>query len=329
MPISGLEDAETARDIISLAFREAGVLGVGQTLLAEDINDGFTYFKRMIAVYQKNRWLVPSLYDLATVGNSLISNKIGNGQFWNAPRPDKIQAGYTVQRNTGGTPVSLPLYPIFSYEDYARITIKNLNTVPRYYFYDGAFPFGNLFIWPIPNSSWENHIIIKSQLGFATSIEDGTLNNSGTGFTDGIYVAVPLIGGSGISATANVTVAGGIVTGFALQNPGEGYKVNDNLTLDTDVIGNGIDFSWTVDLVTSNLDSVMDLPPEYMEALHYNLAIRLCSGWQVPANEDTKRLAKASLNTIRKANTQVPALRMPPTLQLSRNGFNIYNPDNY
>ena len=126
----------TARDILTLAFKEAGVLGVGQTLLAEDANDGMIYLKRMVAQWQRKRWLVPSLTDISTLGNGLISNPIGNGQYWNVNRPDKIQGGYIVQLNTGSTPVSLPLYPIFSYEDYIRITIKNLNSLPDHLFYD-------------------------------------------------------------------------------------------------------------------------------------------------------------------------------------------------
>src|SRR3954471_18412198 len=106
----------TARDIISLSFKEAGVLGVGQTLLSEDINDGLTYLRRMLSLWQRRRWLVPMLYDLSVVGNSEKSNKIGPGQYWNAPRPDRIAAAYIVQRNTGSTPVSIGCGILYSYE---------------------------------------------------------------------------------------------------------------------------------------------------------------------------------------------------------------------
>lgn len=33
-------NSPTARDILTLSFKEAGILGVGQTLLAEDSNGG-------------------------------------------------------------------------------------------------------------------------------------------------------------------------------------------------------------------------------------------------------------------------------------------------
>ncbi len=77
----------------------------------------------------------------------------------------------------------------------------------------------------------------------------------------------------------------------------------------------------------TTVDSVFDLPEEYLEAIHYNLALRICSGYQVQPEQSTMKLAKSSLNTIRVANTQIPTLVMPAALQGPR-GFNIYNPDN-
>lgn len=304
----------TARDIINQAMKDCGALGVGQTLLSEDINDGFIRLSNMVAQWQKKRWLVPSLFDVSMVGNNAKSNTIGDGQYYNTPRPDKIRAAYFIQLN-GNNQVSFPLYPMYSYEDYARIWLKELNSFPTRYFYDGAFPYGNVFIWPIPSPSYEIHLILPSQLGFSTTIDDGSITNTGTGYTNGVYVAVPLINlGAkqvGISATANVTIAGGIVTAFAIQNGGEFYKINDTVTLDTGTVGAGINFIWTVTETLSNLDSIMELPPEYMEALIYNLSIRLSAMYQLEATPETKMLARTSLKTIVAANTQVPTLLMP------------------
>lgn len=319
----------TARDFLILALKEAGAIGVGQTPNAEDINDSMTLLTRMIAQWQKRRWLIPSLMDVVAIGNNRISNPIGAGQYYNAPRPDKIRAAYIVQRNTGQNPVSYPLYPIWSYEDYSRITLKQLNTLPCRFFYDAAYPNGNVFVWPIPNETWEVHLIIPSALGFATTIDEGLIINGGAGYVDGPYLAVPVIGGSGSSATANVTVTGGVVTQFEIQNGGEGYNIGDSLSISAaNLGGTGNGFSYTVNRVSVDLDSELIFPPEYEEAIHYNLAIRLTSAFQVAVNPQTVALAKVSLNTIKVANTQVPTLVMPAGLR--RNGaFNIYNPDGY
>src|SRR5580692_8738794 len=174
---------KTARDFIILALKEAGILGVGQTPLAEDTNDCFTLLQRMTAQWQKRRWMVPGLQVIGNLGNSQISNKIGIGQFWNTPRPDKIQGAYFIQNTQSGTPVSLPLSACFSYEDYIKITVKNLNTFPEYFFYDGrnqygnnptdgSKGYGNVFIWPIPDPTYTIFLLIKSQLGWPI-----TLNN--------------------------------------------------------------------------------------------------------------------------------------------------------
>ncbi|UIY28698.1 hypothetical protein LZK73_18380 [Neorhizobium galegae] len=39
----------TARALITLAMKDAGVLGVGQTPLSEDMNDGLTNLNAMVA----------------------------------------------------------------------------------------------------------------------------------------------------------------------------------------------------------------------------------------------------------------------------------------
>jgi hypothetical protein len=190
----------TARDFITLAMKEAGVLGVGQSLLAEDINDGFTILNRMLAQWQKKRWLVPSLYDIAASGNSLKSNPIGPGQYYNALRPDKIQAAYFKQIggafnsdfsnsfniSNGGdnSQVSFQLIPIWSWEDYARVQLKELSSWPQYFFYDAAFPYGNVYIWPIPTSAYEVHLVCKSPIGFTTQLASGTINSNGALYSE-------------------------------------------------------------------------------------------------------------------------------------------------
>lgn len=331
-----------SRDIISLAAKEAGVLGVGQTLLAEDTNDIFILLKRMAAQWQRRRWLVPSLVDISTISNGLKSNPIGDGQFWNYPRPDKIQGGYIVQQNTGSTPISLPLYPIFSYEDYIELTIKNLNSLPDHFFYDGAYPVGNVFIWPIGSAgSYEIHLLLKAQLGLENSIKSGKIFNTGSGYTNGVYPAisiVPITPGDptqqfqsyGTGATATVTVAGNIVTDVEILNGGETFKVNDILTCATSDLGGGGPnvggFTWLVTDVEANLDAEINMPPEAEEPLHYNLALRICSAYQIEPQDNTVKLARAGLNTLRIANVQIPQLRMPPTLRRGKS-FNIYNAD--
>lgn len=323
----------TAREFVTLAMKEAGVLGVGQTLLAEDVNDGFTLLNRMMKQWQVKRWLVPSLHEVSGIGNNAKSNLIGPGQYYNAIRPDKIQAAYFKQLNGGGSSneVSFPLTPIWTYEDYSLIALKELNSWPQFFFYDGAFPYGNVFIWPIPGPQYSIHLIVKSPIGFTIQIQDGNIEADGIGYTDGLYIAVPLLNltGFGSGGTANVTVAGGIVTNFEIQDPGDGYVIDDMLTVNNIFLGGtGTGLVWRVTQVTDSLDAEFNMPEEYQEAIHYNLCIRLRSMYQYPPDIMQNRLAKNSRNTIKQANMQIPTLRMPAPLRFSRNNsFYIFNAD--
>ena len=68
----------------------------------------------------------------------------------------------------------------------------------------------------------------------------------------------------------------------------------------------------------------INLPPEYQEALIWNLAARIRPLFQLDADATVIGLARASLSTIRQANAQVPLLSLPSGVQ--RGGrFNVYS----
>lgn len=67
---------------------------------------------------------------------------------------------------------------------------------------------------------------------------------AGSGYVDGVYPGVPLTGGSGFTAEASVTVAGGVVTAVVITDVGAGYEVGDVLSADaSDLGGTGAGFS--------------------------------------------------------------------------------------
>jgi hypothetical protein len=67
---------------------------------------------------------------------------------------------------------------------------------------------------------------------------------NGSGYTNGTYSNVALVGGTGTGATANITVSGGAVTAASLQRGGNWYTVGDVLTCD--LIGPGTLFALPV-----------------------------------------------------------------------------------
>lgn len=81
----------------------------------------------------------------------------------------------------------------------------------------------------------------------------GTITG-GTLYTNGTYAAVPLTGGSGTGATANITVAGGLVVLVTEVAPGKNYVVGDTLSATAGTIGGtGSGFSVPVASVNTGL----------------------------------------------------------------------------
>ena len=76
----------------------------------------------------------------------------------------------------------------------------------------------------------------------------------------------------------------------------------------------------------SSLTQNINLPPEYTEAIWSNLAVRLAAMYPgVELNPVTAGLAKASLATIRGANTQIPQMSMPSGVGIAPTLYNIFS----
>jgi hypothetical protein len=71
--------------------------------------------------------------------------------------------------------------------------------------------------------------------------------------------------------------------------------------------------------VYTGLATPLNLPPEYMSAITYNLAAELSMNYGEDPRPAVIGKLRAALNTIRQANSQVPRLQMPPGLGGPRN----------
>jgi hypothetical protein len=149
----------TPRDLINLALKQAGVLGVGQTSQAEDINDAFTILNMMVSQWNKRRWLIFRLVDLAFIANGSGSYTIGPAGNFVSPRPDRLEAAFI--RING---VDYPLTVLQSREDYNRIPIKTIAGTTHSVFYDPTFPVGTLYTYPVANAGYELHLTVKMQI---------------------------------------------------------------------------------------------------------------------------------------------------------------------
>lgn len=163
----------TAADIIKLALKECGALGVGQTALAEDTNDAFFKLNMMIAQWQRKRWAIYHLVSVGYVADGNQSYTIGpTGKCVVAQRPDKIESAYFRQTIPDSSlPVDYGLTVVQSWEDYGKIALKTLYSFPQFLFYDPGYPNGTVYPWPIPyKDQYEVFLNIKETLAQFTSL---------------------------------------------------------------------------------------------------------------------------------------------------------------
>lgn len=180
----------TPLDIITLALKTIGALGVGQTALAEDANDSFFQLNMMLSQWTQKRYLVYRLFDTGILSTGLAYYTVGDGGDFDIPRPGQIESAFVRFLNNGqdfaaddfsqdfdtnaAGMTDQQLRLILAREDYNRIVQKRLSGVPGYLFYDSDFPLGKIYIWPVPTANlYALHISTRQTLGqFATLYED-------------------------------------------------------------------------------------------------------------------------------------------------------------
>lgn len=122
---------------------------------------------------------------------------------------------------------------------------------PQYY---AVFDNSTFILGPTPDAAYATEL---HYFYYPESIVQGRLYSFGTivggsGYTNGTYMNVPLTGGSGSSATANIVVSGGAVISVTVLNTGSSYKVGDSISAsNTNLGGVGSGFSIPVTAVAN------------------------------------------------------------------------------
>ncbi|MNE04068.1 hypothetical protein D3C80_965910 [compost metagenome] len=163
----------TPAELITLALKQSGVIGVGQTASAEDMNDAFKLLQMMLGQWQVDRFAVFHLITTSKVCTGAQSYTIGPGGDFNIPRPDRISSAF-IRQLTQDQPnqADYPLTIIDAREDYNRITLKEQGTWPVYLFYDSGFPMGTLYPWSIPDSQFELFVTTYAQIQNFANLQD-------------------------------------------------------------------------------------------------------------------------------------------------------------
>lgn len=160
---------DNCQQLLENALVDAGIIGIDDDFEQPILNRAFTQANWLLAQWARKRWLVYYIQDYSFVSTGAKTYAVGLGQTINInPRPDRLEYAFLrfVQTsNPGNLSVDIPLDIIQSHEDYARITVKNVGTLPWRIFYDTKWPVGELFPWPVPQASiYEIHVGFKGVL---------------------------------------------------------------------------------------------------------------------------------------------------------------------
>lgn len=160
---------DTVADLLVNMLRDGGLVGDDEQPEQPMINRALRQMNWQLAQWARHRYLIYRLVDYAIPSTGAQTYAVGLGQSVNInPRPDRLEAAFLRIVNTtapGSLPVDLPLDVIQSREDYNRIVIKTLGTLPWRIFYDPVWPVGVLYPWPIPQATiYELHVTFKETL---------------------------------------------------------------------------------------------------------------------------------------------------------------------
>lgn len=131
--------------------------------------------------------------------------------------------------------------------------------VPKYYALFGSqYTLTNelsFILGPTPDASYnaELHYFYYPISIVQGAVTSGTIT-PGSGYINNLYSNVPITGGSGSGATANITVAGNVVTNVRFNNLGNFYVAGDVVSAATaNLGGTGSGFQFTITAVDNTL----------------------------------------------------------------------------
>jgi hypothetical protein len=214
-------------------------------------------------------------------------------RVYNTAQPSNLRKNMTGVLSTGNKYLSAPGDFLSTYSlavvdaagDYKYLLNKDVNFVreaypsasatglPKHYAIFGPSTLNStelsFILGPTPNS---NYVVELHFYYYPESIIQGALStlgavSGGSGYVNGSYFDVPLTGGTGNSATANIVVSSNAVSSVVINNPGCKYVVGDSLSaLNTNIGGAGAGFAIPVTVIANatgttwlgdNFDSVL------------------------------------------------------------------------
>lgn len=174
-PAEGVMPVDTVNDLLTNALQDGGIVGIDEGVEQPIISRSFRQANWLLAQWARKRWLCYRIADYSVVSTGAQTYTVGRGGNIDInPRPDRIEYAFLRFLNQpfgSNLWVDIPLHIIQSREDYSRIAVKNIGTLPWQIFYDPEWPVGRLYPWPVPQASlYELHVGFKVVLPRFTNL---------------------------------------------------------------------------------------------------------------------------------------------------------------
>lgn len=155
----------TALDIITRAYKIAGILGKNETPDSGMAADGMTSLNDMLDSWNTDRTFIYTISTTSITVTGAQSYTIGIGGDFNTDRPEKLENVYVRINN-----IDYPLKQI-NIDDWDSIAYKASGSFPQYFRYEPNYPLGVIYIYGAPTTG-SIYIDIWSQLTQFSSISD-------------------------------------------------------------------------------------------------------------------------------------------------------------
>ncbi len=136
-------------------------------------------------------------------------------------------------------------------------------TDPSFYGADKADYLDTFFIFNRPGTNQFYVSLSNATFDMLTGpqgVTNGIIDNPGSSYADGTYLAVPFLGGSGTGSSSDITISGGVVTDVMNIVAGQDYIIGDDLTIDAaNVGGSGSGFVFQVTEVSGTSFDPLDI----------------------------------------------------------------------
>lgn len=148
----------TARELVSDALNDIGVLDVNETMTAEQAQHGLRTINRIVDRWNARRLQIFAISQVVATFSGATAS-IGPGLTIDTPSPLRLlPGGYYVK---SGLSYQLP---VWDRESYNAVILKSLSgEYPSGIYYDRQIP-GTVYVWPVPSAPLEYHLQVMQQL---------------------------------------------------------------------------------------------------------------------------------------------------------------------